>query len=78
MSGTNKPVTNAAKDVNGHEIEYQKVAEREQVKIDGNLMPFFRVGSRYLLEVAAYDKAQDSLLEAAEQYARRMPPPSKP
>lgn len=62
------------REVEGHEIEYRRVGDREEVRIDGELMPFFRVGDSYQLEANAYAPEKPTLLDAAEAFAKTIPP----
>lgn len=70
---TARPKVEARK-VGGHRIEYHKTGELEEITIDGEPTPFFRVGKSYSLEANAYGPEQPTLLAAAESYAKRLPP----
>lgn len=63
-----------ARKVGGHRIEYHKTGDLEEITIDGEPAPFFRVGKSYSLEANAYGPEQPTLLAAAESYAKRLPP----
>lgn len=49
------------------------MGDLEEVENDSEKIQFFRVGDRYQLECAAYEKAHDSLLDAAEAFAKTLP-----
>lgn len=70
---TARPKVEARK-VGGHRIEYHKTGDLEEITIDGEPAPFFRVGKSYNLEANAYGPEQPTLLAAAESYAKRLPP----
>ena len=59
-----------SREVGSHKIEYRKAGQFEEIEIDGVVVPFFRVGKRYQIELAAYENPHDSLLDAAESYAK--------
>lgn len=65
--------TTESREIGGHKITYRKVGELEEIEIDGELVRFFRVGKRYQLERAAYEDPYDSLLDAAEAFAKTLP-----
>lgn len=63
----------ATRDINGHRIECRKIGDFEEVTIDGELVPFFRVGKSYNLELDAYSPEQPTLLDAAQAFAKQLP-----
>ena len=60
-------------EVDGHTVEYRKIADLEEVRIDGRPMQYFRVGDDYQLEANAYAPAQPTLMEAACAFAEALP-----
>lgn len=62
------------REVGGHIVRYRKTGGREEVTIDGELMPFIRVGTKYQLVCTASQEPHESLLDAAEAFATTLPP----
>lgn len=67
-----KPVVKT-RTVDVHELVYREIEGREEVRINGRLMPFFHVEAGYQLEANAYEQPLPTLLDAAEAFAKTIP-----
>lgn len=73
MVDSERSPDNQTYEIAGHAVVYRKLGDVEEVVIDGQAMPFFRVGEAYQLEASAYDEPHATLLEAAEAFAHTLP-----
>ena len=67
-----KPVVET-RTMDSHEIFYREIDGREEVRIDGKIMPFFHVEAGYQLKANAYEEPLPTLLDAAEAFAKTIP-----